>query len=186
LVDTTTVPPNARQARCHSGLDSAECTTLRSLSRFLKLCQKVSYKQQTNLVLTDGRILVGAIHLGKNVMVGHLAVIGAGIHMGDGAEFSHTSICGCRVTLGQHAIVKPGCGLDHSCEIGERSEVGSRSYVGMGASIGSDVHVPPGSVIPRRSRIRTQAEMDQWRALETKELMELRLQLAQRIQSSDE
>ncbi|MCX7419051.1 MAG: hypothetical protein NT013_05880, partial [Planctomycetia bacterium] len=45
-VDTTTVPPNARQARCHSGLDSAECTTLRSLSRFLKLCQKVSYKQQ--------------------------------------------------------------------------------------------------------------------------------------------
>ncbi|MCX7420387.1 MAG: sulfotransferase, partial [Planctomycetia bacterium] len=39
-------PPNARQARCHSGLDSAECTTLRSLSRFLKLCQKVSYKQQ--------------------------------------------------------------------------------------------------------------------------------------------
>ncbi|MCX7419404.1 MAG: hypothetical protein NT013_07680, partial [Planctomycetia bacterium] len=44
--DTTTVPPNARQARCHSGLDSAECTTLRSLSRFLKLCQKVSYKQQ--------------------------------------------------------------------------------------------------------------------------------------------
>ena len=140
----------------------------------------------TNLVLTDGRILVGAIHLGKNVMVGHLAVIGAGIHMGDGAEFSHTSICGCRVTLGQHAIVKPGCGLDHSCEIGERSEVGSRSYVGMGASIGSDVHVPPGSVIPRRSRIRTQAEMDQWRALETKELVELRLQLAQRIQSSDE
>ncbi|MCX7418662.1 MAG: hypothetical protein NT013_03870, partial [Planctomycetia bacterium] len=46
LVDTTTVPPNARQARCHSGLDSAECTTLRSLSRFLKLCKKVSYKQQ--------------------------------------------------------------------------------------------------------------------------------------------
>ncbi|MCX7417908.1 MAG: hypothetical protein NT013_00005, partial [Planctomycetia bacterium] len=102
LVDTTTVPPNARQARCHSGLDSAECTTLRSLSRFLKLCQKVSYKQQP----ADGeRIDRANLNRAQRLAVRFISVPGAIADVttitDDAAEVVLSGAAAAGVTLGQ-------------------------------------------------------------------------------------
>ncbi len=140
----------------------------------------------TNLALKDGRIMVEGIQIGAGAMVGHLVMVAAGSRLDDGAEISHGTASGARVSLGKNAVVNPDCGIDHRAEIGDSAEVGTRSYVGLAAVIGPGVHVPPGSVIARRTRIRTQADMDQLRAFETQELIALRLLLAGRIQSPDE
>ena len=137
----------------------------------------------TNLALKDGRILVEGIQIGSGAMVGHLTMVAAGSCFGDGAEISHGTASGARVSLGNSVVVKPHCSIDHCAEIGNGAEVGSRSYVGLGAVIGPGVKVPEGSVIPRRTRIRTQSEMDHMRALETIELMELRKRLAESLRS---
>jgi UDP-3-O-[3-hydroxymyristoyl] glucosamine N-acyltransferase len=135
----------------------------------------------TNLALKDGRIMVEGITLGKRAMIGHLTMVAAGTVVGDDGEISHGTACGARVELGRGACAKPDCGIDHKSRIGDEAEIGTRSYVGLAAVIGPGVKVPPGANLPQRAKIRTQEDMDQYISSETKDLHELRRQLAHLI-----
>jgi acetyltransferase-like isoleucine patch superfamily enzyme len=127
----------------------------------------------TNMPLSNGRILVDRITIGNHAMIGHLTMVAAGTSIGDFSEISHGTACGARVKLGASVTVNPACGIDLLSQIGNNVEVGSFSYVGVAAIIAENIKLPGGSLIPRRTRIKTQEDTQHYISSKTKDLNQL-------------
>lgn len=112
----------------------------------------------TNIVLSNGYLLVQGITLGANSLVGHLAMLAPGVELKAGAEIAVGSGIGIKTTLGEDAFVGPCCTIEHGVCLEDRCRVGSHSYVGTASRIPARSHVPAGSVIPSRTRFGKQSE----------------------------
>lgn len=116
----------------------------------------------TNIALIDGSILVDHIVLGKNSLVGHLAMLAPGVELEEGAEVAVGCAIGIGCKIGCESKIKGATGIDHQAVIGKKTTVGAMSYVGVGAHLGSGISLPPASVVPSRTKIMTQEDMNEF------------------------
>lgn len=112
-----------------------------------------------NMCLTNGKILVAPVSIGAHTMIGHGTLIAPGVSIGDGSEIGVSGDIGVGVRIGDHSCVGHVVSLDHGAVIGSHCEIGSRAYIGQKTIIHDGVRVPPGSVIPGKLILRTQADV---------------------------
>ncbi|HET9065704.1 MAG TPA: hypothetical protein VFN22_07800 [Gemmatimonadales bacterium] len=99
----------------------------------------------TNVVLPDGRILVGQISTGDGAMIGHLTMVAAGTTVGAHSVIGAGCAIGMGVTIGVGVRVGDMTGIDHGVVVGEGARVGTASYVGRRVALGPREQVPSGS-----------------------------------------
>lgn len=107
----------------------------------------------TNIVLSNGFLLVNTITLGSNSLVGHLAMLAPGVELEAGAEVAVGGGVGIGARLGRDSFVGPCSVIEHGVRLGTKAQVGAHSYVGSGSSLGDDVRLSAGSVIKPRTKI---------------------------------
>lgn len=107
----------------------------------------------TNIVLSNGFLLVDQITLGAKSLVGHLAMIAPGVEMESGAEVAVGGGIGIRARLGAKSFVGPCSVIEHGVRLGAHAAVGAHSYIGSGSVIPDEMRLPAGSIIAPRTRI---------------------------------
>ncbi len=116
----------------------------------------------TNIALSDGRILVDHIRLGKNALVGHLAMLAPGVELDEGAEIAVGCAVGVRCKVGKNSLIQPVAAISHRATFGDKVTIGTRSFIGLGTRVESGISVPPGSAVPGRKKINTQADVKEF------------------------
>lgn len=114
----------------------------------------------TNLVRSDGQILVAPITTGRNVVVGHLAMIGGGTRIGCGTEVGVAAKVGFNVRIGERVAIAPEATVDGGTRVMDDVVIGSRAYIGKGCVICAGIEIPVGAVIPDRTVIRGMDDLD--------------------------
>lgn len=114
----------------------------------------------TNVATSTGALVVDEVRVGKNAMVGHLAMVSTGCVLDEGAEVGVGCAIGSKVRLGRRAYVAPCTALGHYASLADDAEVGFQSWVDVRARIGPGVKLPPRAVVPYRAKIETQADAD--------------------------
>lgn len=108
----------------------------------------------TNMVLSNGFLLVGRITLRANSLVGHLAMLAPGVVLEAGAEVGVGAGIGIKTALEAGAFVGPCCTIEHGVRIGKNAVVGGHSYVGSGSEVCDGLRLPGGTVIAPRTTVR--------------------------------
>lgn len=98
----------------------------------------------SNIIVDSNTVRIGKIELGKNAMIGHLAVVGLGLKMGEDSEIGVRAITGVEVTLGQSAIVGAASNIGHYVKIGKNARIGESSYVATRTTVDSGAEIPSG------------------------------------------
>jgi carbonic anhydrase/acetyltransferase-like protein (isoleucine patch superfamily) len=107
----------------------------------------------TNMVLSNGFLLVDEITLRANALVGHLVMLAPGVILEAGAEVGVGSGIGIRTTLESGAFVGVCCVIEHGVRISKDAEVSAHSYVGSRSYLGVGTKLPPGAMVPPRTRV---------------------------------
>ncbi len=107
----------------------------------------------TNIVLRNGSLLVDTITLGRNSLVGHLAVLGPGVTLGPDAEVGVAVRVGIRTSVGSRSVVSPCSVLGHRVTIGQDVSIGIHSFVDSGAILGDGVQIASASFVPPRQKV---------------------------------
>jgi len=107
----------------------------------------------TNIVLSNGYLLVDEITLGKNALIGHLAMLAPGVTVGDNAEVAVGVAVGIKSQLGARSFVAPCAAIEHGVRIGVDAEIGPNSYVGTRTVVADGVKLPGGSIVAPRTRM---------------------------------
>ena len=113
-----------------------------------------------NMCLKNGKIIVLPVSIGARTLIGHLTMIAPGVDIGADSEVGVGAALGINVSVGVHTLIDHEVILDHDVAIGDRCVIGTRSYVGRKAVIRSGIRIPPGSVVPARTILTTQADAD--------------------------
>lgn len=124
----------------------------------------------TNLVLTDGSIMVDRIAVGARSLIGHLCIIGTGAKVGEQVEIGLRTSLGIRVRVENRANIKPSCSINHGTVVGEEAEIGTMSLVGLKCVIGEKIKLPAGSNIPAGTVLLEQKEADRFFSSESADL----------------
>jgi carbonic anhydrase/acetyltransferase-like protein (isoleucine patch superfamily) len=112
----------------------------------------------TNIVMLDGSILVDGISVGRGSCIGHLLMLGPGVTVGTNVDVGVGAAIGLQTNLMDGAKIGPALAIEHGVEVNVEAVIGSVSYLGSCSRIGREVTVPPGSLIPRRARVKTSEE----------------------------
>lgn len=113
----------------------------------------------TNLVQSDGRILVAGIEIGEGALVGHLAMVGPGCRMGARSELGVGAALGWNVFVDVDAKVGPRSTVHHGSKIGRGAIVGTECCIGRRVVLGPGVHVPDGARIPDGAKVLVQTDV---------------------------
>ncbi|HVJ91133.1 MAG TPA: hypothetical protein VM580_15125 [Labilithrix sp.] len=113
----------------------------------------------TNVVLNDGTVLVGPVHVSEGGLVGHLAMLAPGVSMGPRAQVGVGVAVGINSRLMAGAQVGPGALIEHNVVVGENTRVGAKAYVGTRSKLGPNLVIPGGAVIPPNSTLETQEDV---------------------------
>jgi len=107
----------------------------------------------TNIVLSNGFLLVDGITLAPKSLVGHLAMLAPGVEMEPGAEVAVGCGIGIGAKLGRNSFIGPCSVVEHGVRLGEKAVVGAHAYIGSGSRLADGTRVPAGAVISPRTRI---------------------------------
>jgi acetyltransferase-like isoleucine patch superfamily enzyme len=124
----------------------------------------------TNICLPAGTILVDAIEMEEQSLVGHLTVLAPGVKIGRKVEIGVCSTIGIRTKLAIGSKVNPCCAINHGVVIGEEARVGSMSYIGVKTTIGPRLVIPDGANIPSGFSLNTQEEVAKFFQEETRKI----------------
>ena len=112
----------------------------------------------TNIVLPNGRILVGPIVVEEGAVVGHAAMLAPGCHIGKRAEVGVGTGLGLNVRVEEQAKIGPLCGIDNCASIGFGSKIGGTTMLGPYVRIGDGISIPRASAIPERTQVNSESE----------------------------
>ena len=112
----------------------------------------------TNIVQGD-QILVDGIRTGRDVLIGHLSMVGPGTQIGDRTAIGQGAAIGRRVNIGADVVINGRSSIDHGAQLQNGVVIGTAALIGKCAVIHAGIRVPAGTVIPDRSVIRTQADV---------------------------
>jgi carbonic anhydrase/acetyltransferase-like protein (isoleucine patch superfamily) len=132
----------------------------------------------TNICLAGGEILVDAVTLGNDSIVGHLTMVAPGCKIGSHVEVGVGSGIGIRASIGTRTRVGPTTTVNHGAQIGSAVDIGTMSYIGVKARIADGIRLPSGSNIPEGAEIKSQEEVASYLSSETRMLSEERTRLA--------
>lgn len=132
----------------------------------------------TNMCLGDGSILIDSVYVGKNGLIGHLAMIGPGSKIYENAEIGVGVGFGIRSVAKMKSKIQPTVCINHGVIIGNNSEVGTMSYVGTKVVIKDNLKIPAGANIPAGSIIESQDQIQNIMSSESSSLNDLRLKLS--------
>lgn len=113
----------------------------------------------TNIVLKNGRILVGPVTVGANSVVGHLSAVGPGTEIGCDSEIGVGAILGVGVRVGSGVTIGGAARIDHMSVIGDGTFVGQCSFIGRNSVIGNGLRIPAGAFIPAGTTLQTQDDV---------------------------
>jgi carbonic anhydrase/acetyltransferase-like protein (isoleucine patch superfamily) len=108
----------------------------------------------TNVVLSNGFLLVDGITLRRDALIGHLAMIGPGVAVEENAEVAVGVAIGIKSKLGPGSFIGPCASIGHGVRIGPGAVIGgqsaieSRVRIGEGAAVGTSCYVAPRSFVP--------------------------------------
>lgn len=114
----------------------------------------------TNIALANGSILVDKIVLDDGVLIGHLTMLAPGVTLKRKVEIGVGCSIGIKVQIGERSKVGPTCGIDHGSVIGRNVKIGPASYLGKQVIIGDNIIIPPGTIVPAKSHLMTQADVE--------------------------
>ncbi len=135
----------------------------------------------TNICLKGGKILVKGVRIGRDVLVGHLAVIAPGAIIHDGAQIGVVAAIGLNSEIGTGTRIGPCCAIHHGVRIGSGVEVGGHSYVGLNAVIADGIRLPTASMIPNNAVIERQEDVARHLSSNTEATDLLRLEIAEAV-----
>lgn len=130
----------------------------------------------TNLCLSDGNIMVDRVRIGKNSLVGHLAIIGPCM-IGEKTEVGVGAAMGIRVKLGNNVQVSPRAGIGHGVKIDDNTVIGQQSHIGTKVVIGKNINVPAGANIPNGAVLHDQQDVNNYYSSETEMLLKAKDEL---------
>ena len=104
----------------------------------------------TNIVLSNGFLLVDSVTLRSNSLVGHLALLAPGVELQAAAEVGVGTGIGIRTQLGPHSFVGPCSLIEHGVHLGANTAVGAHSYIGSGSVVPDNLRLPAGTVMASR------------------------------------
>jgi carbonic anhydrase/acetyltransferase-like protein (isoleucine patch superfamily) len=107
----------------------------------------------TNMVLSNGFLLVGEIKLRAKALVGQLAMLAPGVVLEPGAEVGVGTAIGIKTVLDADSFIAPCCTIEHGVRIGKKAAVGAHSYVGSGSKVYEGVKLLAGMVIAPRTTV---------------------------------
>lgn len=107
----------------------------------------------TNIVMKDGRILVGEIRIGPGTIVGHLSASSPGATYGANVQIGAGTLIGMKVHLADGVDIGAGTVIDHGCSLESGVRVNTRAYIGTRSIIGANAVIPAGAVLAPRSVI---------------------------------
>lgn len=107
----------------------------------------------SNIVLPNGRILVGPLVVEEGAVVGHASMIAPGCHVGKRAEIGVGCGLALNVRVGDRAKIAGLCGIDNGAYIGEGATVGPMTLVATQARVQGGMQIPPASFIPKRANV---------------------------------
>jgi len=113
-----------------------------------------------NMCLRNGKIIILPVSIGAGTMIGHLTMIAPGVEIGADSEVGVGVAVGMRVRVGSRTLIDHEAVIDHEVTIGDRCVIGTRSYIGRKAVVMDGLRLPPASVVPPRSIVATQADVD--------------------------
>ncbi|MCA8958003.1 MAG: hypothetical protein KDC87_18150 [Planctomycetes bacterium] len=114
----------------------------------------------TNTALQNGTIVVGRIRVGARAVVGHMAAVGNGSSLGDDAELGFRAALGMKSHLGARSRVGGTTTIAHGTVIGDDVQIGQSCFIGSRVRIADGLRIPNAAVVPDRTRLTTQAEVD--------------------------
>lgn len=115
----------------------------------------------TNICLSDGNIMVDHVIIGKNSLIGHLAMI-APTFIGENSEIGVGTAMGVRVKIGNKVKIGARCGIGHGVKINEGVNIGSMSQIGMKVLVGENIKIPTSSTIPDGAVILNQEDVEKY------------------------
>jgi carbonic anhydrase/acetyltransferase-like protein (isoleucine patch superfamily) len=114
----------------------------------------------SNIVMTNGKIRVGGISIGRNACVGHLALVGTGVCIGSDVEIMQEAALGINVVIGNKARIGPRSAIMHGAMIGEECSLGELGYVGACSMASPGIRLGAKSVVSARKRVCNQTGAD--------------------------
>lgn len=114
----------------------------------------------TNIVLTNGRILVGPISVDEGAVVGHASKLAPGCRIGKKAEVGVGCGLAINVCVEMEAKIGPMCGIDSGACIGVGATIGGMCCIGARARVEAGIYLPIRSLIPKRAHVANQTESD--------------------------
>lgn len=128
----------------------------------------------TNICLLNGFVLVDKVKIGKNSMIGHLAMVAPGALIGSRAEIGVGAAIGIRARIQDGTRVGGCSAINHGADIGKNCEIGTMSYIGVRTVVGDGIRVPAGANLPAGAMIRSQADLERYVSSETEVLNKAR------------
>lgn len=113
-----------------------------------------------NMCLRNGKIIILPVSIGAGTMIGHLTMIAPGVEIGHDSEVGVGAAIGVNARIGSTTLIDHEVVIDHDAKIGDRCVIGTRSYIGRKAIVMDGLRLPPASVVPARSIVATQADVD--------------------------
>lgn len=114
----------------------------------------------TNMVLRNGKIIVGPVTVGANSVVGHLSAVGPGTEIGCDSEIGVGAILGVGVRVGSGVTIGGAARVDHMTVVGDRTFVGQCAFIGRNSVIGSGLRIPACALVPAGTTLQTQEDVD--------------------------
>ena len=116
----------------------------------------------TNIVLSDGNIMVGRVKVLDNSQIGRLCILGPGSRVGKNSEVGVSVIFGIRTRVADNVKINGSTGISHAVEIEDNVTVGEHSYIGTKVKIREGIEVAKCSSISEGVIISTQEDMDNY------------------------
>lgn len=126
----------------------------------------------SNIVMTNGTIRVGAITVGKNSCIGHLALIGPGTCVGGDVEVGLATAVGINVVIADGTRIGPSSAISHGAMIGEECYLGELSYVGPCSRLGSNLKLAANTQVPARKHVSDQVAANRYANPRAKDIPE--------------
>jgi carbonic anhydrase/acetyltransferase-like protein (isoleucine patch superfamily) len=107
----------------------------------------------TNMVLTDGSVIVDRVTIGAGSLVGHLAMLGPGTVIGTDSEIGVATVLAVRVNIGNRVVVGAVSRIDSGVSVADGAHVGRSVYLGCGTRVLEAATVATGRSVAARTVI---------------------------------
>lgn len=106
-----------------------------------------------NMCLHDGSVVVQAVRIGAQSMIGHAARVGPGVRIGERSEVGVATALAIHVVVGDDVRIGHGCAIDRGVHVANRVRIAEATSLGANSSLAESARTPFGLTVPARVAI---------------------------------